>query len=128
VAEAEPVRVVTALDDRPRTRAPLPTPYRRWEWHVFEADGWAHLYRVAELRNSRLVMLLPWCLLPAPFPLEHDRASIDPHPLLSPPHGRTCPGCTAHTRAQIPQPRTGTPAAGEFAGDLFQVVTRDART
>lgn len=114
---------MTALDDRPLTWIP-PSTVTRWEWRLFEADGWAHLYRVAELENPRLVMLLPWCLLTAPFPLEHDRASIRPG-IVVPGRGWTCPACAAHVWARLPHPRTGTPAAGEFTGNLFEVVTRD---
>ncbi|HEY3480580.1 MAG TPA: hypothetical protein VGL02_16925 [Streptomyces sp.] len=119
---------MTALDDRPQTRSPRPA-VSRWEWHLFEADGWAHLYRVAELANRRLELLLPWCLLRAPFPLEHDRASIDPRPVPAPRPSSpgTCPACAAHSWAQIPNPRAGTELDGVFVGGLFEVVTRDDR-
>lgn len=119
---------MTALDDRPRTIAPRPAS-SRWEWHLFEADGWAHLYAVAELADRRLELLRPWCLLGANFPLEHDRASIDPCPLLVPRPACTgvCPACSAHVWASIPHPRSGTLVVGEFVGDLVEVVTRDAR-
>jgi len=115
---------VTALDGRPPALAPLPE-LDPWEWHLFEADGWAHLYSVAELENARLELLLPWCLLRAPFPLEHDRESISSR-IVVPQRGGTCPACAAHDWACVPHPRTGTPAVGEFAGDLLEVVTRDA--
>ncbi|WP_410639647.1 hypothetical protein [Amycolatopsis sp. lyj-346] len=70
------------------------TPARpRWEWHLFEADGWAHLYSVAELADSRLELLRPRCLQDAPFPLEHDRPSIDRRRLRAPGRGWTCPAC-----------------------------------
>lgn len=118
---------MTALDDRPAARtAP---PVARWQWHLFEADGWKHLYRVTELANRRLELLRPWCLLGAPFPLEHDRASIDPRPLPMPwpSSAGTCPACAAHSWARVPHPRAGSDAAGVFVGDLFEVVTRDAR-
>ena len=78
---------MTALDERPLTSG--------WEWHVFEADGWAHLYPVAELSNRRLELLRPWCLVDAPFPLEHDRPSIDRRRLRAPGRGWTCPACAA---------------------------------
>ncbi|MEV6879776.1 hypothetical protein [Amycolatopsis sp. NPDC051128] len=117
---------MTALDDRPPTRTLVLPARNRWEWHLFEADGWAHLYRVADLANPRLDLLLPWCLLRAPFPLEHDRPSIDPRVMI-PARGGTCQACAAHAWACIPHPRIGTPAVGEFFGDLFEVVTRDAR-
>ncbi|WP_410639349.1 hypothetical protein [Amycolatopsis sp. lyj-346] len=116
---------MTALDDRP-TNPNQPRGLDPWEWHEFDADGWAHLYRVAELDNRRLELLLPWCLLRAPFPLEHDRASISQR-VVTPQRGRTCPACAAHVWARVPHPRAGSPAVGEFAGDLYEVVTRDAR-
>ncbi len=112
---------MTALDERPPTqRRPAPGP--RWQWHVFNADGWAHLYRVSELANPRLELLRPWCLLRARFPLEHDRPSIDPRPVL-PQRGRTCQACAAHVWAYVPHPQTGSPSAGVFTGELFEVVT-----
>lgn len=89
---------MTALDERPRTRT-------RWEWHLFEADGWAHLYPVAELVNPRLELLRPWCLLSAPFPLEHDRPSIDRRRLPAPGAGWTCPACAAHFPSDTPLPQ-----------------------
>lgn len=116
---------MTALDDR------SPSPRQRsewglWEWREFEADGWAHLYRVAQLDNRRLDLLLPWCLLRAPFPLEHDRAGISPQAVL-PQRGRTCPACGAHFGASIPHARTGTPVVGEFTGDLNDALTHRER-
>lgn len=115
---------MTVLDLRPPTRRPAPGP--RWQWRVFEADGWAHLYRVAELHDPRRELLSPWCLRRAPFPLEHDRPSIRPRPVL-PRRGRTCQACAAHVWAVILHPHDGTPVAGEFTGELFEVVTRDVR-
>jgi hypothetical protein len=94
--------VVTALDDRPPTWA-LPSKTNRWEWHEFEADGWAHLYRVAELDNLPLELLRPWCLLGERYPLEHDRPSIKPD-IVIPQRGRTCPACGVHVWARIPHP------------------------
>jgi hypothetical protein len=118
---------MTALDDRPPTRRSVP-PVDRWEWHTFDADGWAHLYRVAELVDSRLELLRPWCLLGDRYPLEHDRPSITPRPVLVPQRGRTCPACAGHVWARVPHPRPGTPVAGRFVGDLAEVVvTRHAR-
>ena len=117
---------MTTLDDRPPARI-LPPTRNRWEWHLFEADGWAHLYRVTELTNPRLDLLRPWCLLGDRYPLEHDRPSIDPRPLLIRRPTSTCPACAAHVWATIPHPRPGTPVTGRFVGDLAEVVTRDAR-
>lgn len=120
---------MTALDDRPQPPSrPLATT--RWEWHEFNADGWEHLYSVAELTDTRVELLLPWCLLRAPYPLEHDRQSIDPAPLPVPHHVHSgvCPACAAHRLAQIPHPRTGTDLDGRFSGDLVEVVTRVGRT
>ncbi|WP_439377503.1 hypothetical protein [Amycolatopsis lexingtonensis] len=97
-----------------------------WEWREFDADGWAHLYLVAELNNERLELLLPWCLRFANFPLEHSRGGISRDPLIAPPPGWTCPACAAHVWARIPHPRAGTPDTGAFTGRLFEVVTRDA--
>lgn len=93
-----------------------PSVMNRWEWHVFDADGWAHLYQVTELENSRLEMLLPWCLLCAPFPLEHDRASISPR-VVAPQPGWTCPACLAGVGSCIPHPRTGTRSLIRGAAD-----------
>lgn len=39
----------------------------------------------------------------------------------------TCPACGAHGWAAIPHPRAGTEFGGVFVGNLFEVVTRDAR-
>lgn len=113
---------MTALVDRPVGCA-LPPDRVRWKWHLFEADELVHLYRVAELRNSRLYLLRPWCVLDDRYPLDHDRPSIDLRNVI-PRRGGTCPKCAAHTSVVIPHPRTGTPVAGEFAGELFEVVTR----
>jgi hypothetical protein len=117
-----------ALDDRPTTLK-VPSQLNRWEWRLFEADGWVHLYRVADLANSRLELLRPWCLLGARFPLEHERSSIDTHPLLVLRYtcSGVCPACSAHRWAVLPHPRFGTLVVGEFVGDLVEVVTRDAR-
>ncbi|MFJ1764060.1 hypothetical protein ACIOD2_27345 [Amycolatopsis sp. NPDC088138] len=119
---------MTVLDERPKSFA-LP-PLNRWEWHLFEADGWAHLYPVAELANRRLELLRPWCLLGAPFPLEHERSSIDPQPLLILRRNcsHVCPACTAHEWAAVPHPRAGTLLVGKFAGDLVEVVTHNGRS
>ncbi|WP_410640933.1 hypothetical protein [Amycolatopsis sp. lyj-346] len=75
----------------------------RWEWRLFDADRRAHLYRVAELDRPRLELLLPWCLLRAPFPLEHDRAGISRH-VVVPRRGWTCPACAVHVRARVRTP------------------------
>lgn len=117
---------MTALDDRPPVRYDA-SRADHWEWRQFEADGWAHLYRVAELRNPRLELLRPWCLLGQRFPLEHDRASIGLRPMLNRRRGCICPACAAHEWATIPHPRHGTLLVGRFIGALAEVVTRDAR-
>ena len=91
----------------------------RWEWHLFEADELVHLYRVAELGNPRLCLLRPRCVLDDPYPLDHDRPSIDLRTVIPRPDG-ICPRCALQVRATVPQLRTGTPDAGEFNGDLFQ--------
>ncbi|MEV6648046.1 hypothetical protein [Amycolatopsis sp. NPDC051371] len=116
---------MTALDDRPCTPAPRPM-VRRWEWRLFDADGRAHLYQVAELTHPRLDLLRPWCLLGPGYPLEHDRRELGPRGVL-PQRGQACPGCAACEWACIPHPRAGTEQTGKFDGDLFEVVTRDAR-
>lgn len=38
-----------------------------------------------------------------------------------------CPACLAHDCASVPHPRSGTPDAGEFVGNLVEMVTRDVR-
>jgi len=113
---------MTALADRPLEHASPPAS-ARWEWHLFDADDLAHLYRVAELRNTRLSLLRPWCALRDRYPLDHDRPSIDPRTVI-PRRDGICPKCAAHVSATVPHPRTGTPVAGEFVGELFEVVTR----
>lgn len=94
-----------------------------WEWRLFEADQRTHLYSVEELAIPRLALLLPWCLLNASFPLEHDRTEIGARGEF-PLHARSCPACAAHVWARVPHPRAGTELAGEFTGRLFEVVTR----
>jgi hypothetical protein len=98
---------VTALEDRPVRHAAGP---RRdfWEWHEFtEGDGWAHLYLHSEMANPRLVLLLPWCLINDPFPLEHDRPSVSRGRVIPKP-GRICPVCASqneHRRIEVPRAR-----------------------
>ncbi|WP_370964838.1 hypothetical protein [Amycolatopsis sp. cg9] len=118
---------MTAIDERARPLTP-PPPLSRWEWHLFDADRWAHLYAITELVDQRLDLLLPWCLRRAPYPLEHDRASIEPSPLVMPQRIGTgvCPVCLTHSWASIPHPRSGTLLAGGFVGDLAEVVIPDA--
>lgn len=117
---------MTALDDRPLTRLELLPPGARWEWRVFDADGRAHLYLVAELANPRLELLRPWCLLGPGYPLEHDRHDLGPRGMLAR-RAQACPSCAAHTWARIPHPHAESERSGVFIGDLFEVVTRDAR-
>ena len=115
---------MTALIDR-SAEPTSPPGCVRWEWHLFEVDGLVHLYRVADLRNTRLYLLRPWCVLHDPYPLDHDRPSIDPCHVI-PRQDGMCPECAAHVSVTIPQPRTGTPVVGGFVGELFEVVTRSA--
>jgi hypothetical protein len=94
---------VTALADRQPTGRGVVPALDRWAWHLFEADGLAHLYRIAELTNSRLELLLPWCLLSARFPLEHDRPSINPSRVI-PRHNQTCTACATAPAALLEAP------------------------
>ncbi|OXM59536.1 hypothetical protein [Amycolatopsis vastitatis] len=73
---------MTTLIERLLERRASPLDRVRREWHLFEADELAHLYRVAELRNMRLYRLRPWCVLDDPYPLDHDRPSIDPRNVI----------------------------------------------
>ncbi|WP_410619398.1 hypothetical protein [Amycolatopsis sp. cmx-8-4] len=85
---------MTALDDL-RTSPGTTSPRDFWEWHEFTGgDGWAHLYLHSELTNTRLSMLLPWCLINDRFPLEHDRPSISRSRVIPKP-GRSCPVCAS---------------------------------